>query len=187
MRKSEPANAAFIESLQTAKTHELSQLSNGTKRAERGARIFTQECVTLAILFMFFTSQPPAQLSRHFLWRWRSTGETLHRVTISNWVCCHRMGECEAFQICTPFSAGKTMVRITSTQIQMDSWEKDNAGPPWVGHHFKTWERQWQNHRTQILDVLKEFLVASGWALSHCKMFVSPSFLHSSSTTRSAR
>ena len=53
MRKSEPANAAFIKSVQTAKTHELSQLSNGTKRADRGACIFTQECVTLAISSCF--------------------------------------------------------------------------------------------------------------------------------------
>ena len=43
-------NAAFM---QAAKTHELSQLSNGTKRAERGACIFRQECVTLAISSCF--------------------------------------------------------------------------------------------------------------------------------------
>ena len=53
MCKREPANATFIESLQTAKTHELSQLSNGTKRADRGASAFTQECLTLAISSCF--------------------------------------------------------------------------------------------------------------------------------------
>ena len=58
MCKREPANATFIESLQTAKTHELSQLSNGTKRADRGASAFTQECLTLAISSCF----PPSYM-----------------------------------------------------------------------------------------------------------------------------
>ena len=54
MRKSKPCWCSFHwVPANSYKTRELSQLSNGTKRADRGAGIFTQECATPAISSCF--------------------------------------------------------------------------------------------------------------------------------------
>ena len=85
------------------------------------------------------------------------------------------MGKNKAFHVCGLQSADQRLwERMTSTQIQLHPRRKDNAGPPWVRLRFKTWERQWQHHRTQIPDVLKELLVTSNQTLTNYRMFVSP-------------
>ena len=54
----------------------------------------------------------------------------------------HLMGKNKAFHVCGLQSADqKLWERMTSTQIQLHPRRKDNAGPPWVRLHFKTWEQ----------------------------------------------
>ena len=112
MRKSKPCWCSFHwVPANSYKTRELSQLSNGTKRADRGAGIFTQECATPAISSCFHQD---ICCDVGHLWVKPST-----ELSFGTTCTATPYGKIQSIPKCPSFSACKTLMRMTSTQIQL--------------------------------------------------------------------